>query len=590
MSGSFLSELKRRNVLRVAMAYAAVAWLLVQIAETVMPLYGFSEDAIRTIVTVLAVGFVPALLLAWVFEWTPEGIQKEDDVRAGTPRDTRWLDRGIIVTLLIAVTYFAIDKWLLQPEPTHYGDKSIAVLPFDNLSDDPQQDYFGLGIAEEMLNLLALIPELRVISRTSSFELADDGLDIPEIAERLDVGHVLEGSVRRAGDKLRITAQLIEGATDSHIWSDTWDRELTDVFAVQDEIADEVVRRLEVIIAGEMPRSERTDPLAWDLVLQSREAFRGAADDDRVRALELAEQALALDPEYIPALIQVNVLAWDLSTMQGYDVERLSRLERETFNRAVELAPDHPQVLARRAWDQFEIHHDWHEAARHAERAVAAAPGDTIVLGWAAAVAQLLGRYEVANRLRQRIMEVDPINIYAAYTLVRQSYVSGDLDAAEKWFEIFQDLGGAGGYLTMTNVYLQRGEPEEALALAEQVAEEDGGNVHRAMALYSLGREDEALAMLDAQVDAVGPDDFGLYRLNAHQVGKAAAWMGQVDMAFEALEIEYGHNDYRHFFVAWNDPVYKSLHDDPRWQELLAKVNLTEAQRNAIEYDPQLPD
>ena len=173
---------------------------------------------------------------------------------------------------------------------------------------------------------------------------------------------------------------------------------------------------------------------------------------------------------------------------------------------------------------------------------------------------------------------------------MRQSYVSGDLVAAEKWFEVFQDLGGAGGYLTMTNVYLQRGEPEKALALAEQVPEEDGGNVHRAMVLYSLGREDEALAMLNAQVDAVGPDDFGLYRLNALQVGKAAAWTGQVDMAFKALEIEYGHNDYRHFFVAWNDPVYKSLHDDPRWQELLEKVNLTEAQRNAIEYDPQLPD
>ena len=161
MSGSFLSELRRRNVLRVAMAYAAVAWLLVQIAETVMPLYGFSEAAIRTIVTVLAVGFIPALILAWVFEWTPEGLQKEEDVRAGVPRDTRWLDRGIIITLLIAVTYFAVDKWLLQPEPTHFGDKSIAVLPFDNLSDDPAQDYFGLGIAEEMLNLLALIPELQ---------------------------------------------------------------------------------------------------------------------------------------------------------------------------------------------------------------------------------------------------------------------------------------------------------------------------------------------------------------------------------------------------------------------------------------------
>ena len=351
-----------------------------------------------------------------------------------------------------------------------------------------------------------------------------------------------------------------------------------------------MVKRLEIILSKDMPRSERTDPLAWDLLLQSRDLYRGTADDDIFRALELAEQALALDPEYIPALLQVNVIAWDLATFWEHDVERLSRLERETFNRAVELAPNHPQVLGRRAWEQFEIHHDWREAARLAEQAVAAAPGDTTVLGWAAAVAHLLGRYETASRLRERIMEIDPLNISAAYTLMRQSYVSGEFVAAERWFEVYQNLGGSGGFLTMTNVYLQRGEPEEALALAEQVSEEDGRTVLRAMALYSLGREDEALAMLDAQVDAVDPEVTHLYRLNALEVGKAAAWMGRVDMAFDALETEYGHNDYRHFFMAWSDPVYESLHDDPRWQELLEKVNLTEEQRAAIDYDPQLPD
>jgi TolB-like protein len=444
MSGSFLSELKRRNVLRVAMAYAAIAWLLVQIAETVMPLYGFSEDAVRTIVTVLAVGFVPVVILAWVFEWTPEGIQTDEAAQGTAPRDTRWLDRGIIVTLLIAVTYFAVDKYLLQPEPTHYGDKSIAVLPFDNLSDDPAQDYFGLGIAEEMLNLLSRIPELRVISRTSSFELDDQGLEIPEIAERLDVAHVLEGSVRRAGNRLRITAQLIEGATDTHIWSDTWDRELDDVFAIQDEIADEVVRRLEVILSRGMPRSERTDPLAWDLLLQSREAVSGAGDDDPFRALELAQQALEHDPDYIPALLQLNYVAWDLANYWPVDAEEMFRLERQAYARAVEIAPDHPEVLARRAWEEFEIHNNWQRAAELVERAVSIAPGEVRVLYVAGNFAHLTGFFDIAERIRRRMLNIDPLCVNCVYGLMKGAYVARRYDEALEWHAKFRGIGAAG--------------------------------------------------------------------------------------------------------------------------------------------------
>jgi adenylate cyclase len=584
MSGSLLSELKRRNVLRVAMAYAAVAWLLVQIAETVMPLYGFSADAIRTIVTVLAVGFIPAVILAWVFEWTPEGIQKDEAALGTARRDPRWLDRGIIVTLLIAVTYFAVDKYLLQPEPTHYGDKSIAVLPFDNLSDDAGQDYFGLGIAEEMLNLLSRIPELRVISRTSSFELFDQGFEIPEIAERLDVAHVLEGSVRRAGNRLRITAQLIEGATDTHIWSATWDREIEDVFAIQDEIADEVVRRLEVIIAGEMPRSERTDPLAWDLLLQSREFNRGTVDDDPFRALELVQEALQHDPDYIPALLQLNYLTWNLKGHPAADVDEMSRLERYAYHRAVELQPDHPEVLARRAWDQFELHHNWQEAARLLERAVAAAPADSNVLFVASSFAHMISRFDIATSIRLRMLEIDPLCAGCMYRLMRTAFVLGELDEALEWHESWRELGGgSGGYMTMAKIYLYRGELELAMREARQWPVENGQDALVAMILYAGGQEEEALALLNSvDVDA--------NQSSAEAVAEAAAWMGQADLAFEALEAAYGGDDYQYFFLGMNDPTYDSLHDDPRWRVLLEKIKLTDEQRAAIVYNPVIPD
>jgi TolB-like protein len=583
MSGSFFSELKRRNVLRVAMAYAAAAWLLVQIAETVMPLYGFSDDAVRTVVTVLAVGFVPVVILAWVFERTPEGIQTDEAAQGSAPRDTRWLDRGIIVTLLIAVTYFAVDKYLLQPEPTHYGDKSIAVLPFDNLSDDPAQDYFGLGIAEEMLNLLSRIPELRVISRTSSFELDDQGLEIPEIAERLDVAHVLEGSVRRAGNQLRITAQLLDGATDTHIWSDTWDRELDDVFAIQDEIADEVVQRLEVIIAGEMPRSVRTDPLAWDLLLQSRAADSAGADRDPFRALELAQQALEHDPDYIPAVLQLNVVAWQLANYWPVDAEEMFRIERQAYAHAVEIAPDHPEVLARRAWEEFEIHNNWQRAAELAERAVSIAPGEVRVLYVAANLAHLINSFDISARFRKRMLEIDPLCIDCVYGMMRGTYVSRRYDEALEWHAKYKDMGGDGGHFTLTKIHLHRGEPALALQAAERMEKRFAGDAVRAMALYSLGREDEARRLL-RQVD----DE--IYRNNAQAFAEAWAWIGDVEEAFAALEAAYGDSDYKHFFIRANDPVYDNIRADPRWQAALARVKLTEEQRAAIRYNPQLPD
>ena len=585
MSGSFLSELKRRNVLRVAMAYAAVAWLFVQIAETVMPLYGFSDDAIRAIVTVLAVGFVPAVILAWVFEWTPEGIQTDEAAQSSAPRDTRWLDRGIIVTLLLAVIYFAVDKFVLQPEPTHYGDKSIAVLPFDNLSDDAEQDYFGLGIAEEMLNLLSRIPELRVISRTSSFELFDQGLEISEIAERLDVAHVLEGSVRRSGNQLRITAQLIEAATDTHIWSDTWDRELVDVFAIQDEIADEVVRRLEVIIAGEMPRSVRTDPLAWDLLLQSRALVRNTQDDDLFRSIELIQEALEHDPNYIPALLQLNYLTWGLGDWgDDIDTEEMARLERYAYNRVVELQPDHPEVLARRGWEQFEIHHNWQEAARLIERAVAADPANPRILQIASGFARQLDRFDVATGFRLRMLEIDPLCVDCMYGLTRGYYFYRKYDQALDWYEKAQELRVGGGGMTLTKIYLFRGELDLAMQAAEQWYAHQGRDALIAMVLHSRGQESEALeflATVDRSITRTGGGDV---------IAQAAAWMGQTEMVFEELDLVYREEDYQHFFLVQNDPVYDNVRDDPRWQALLEKVNLTPEQSAAIVFNPVLPN
>ena len=262
---SLLTELKRRNVLRVVAGYVAVSWLAIQIVETLFPMFGLSDAAARGVVIALAIGFIPALVFAWIFELTPEGFKRDAEVDHGAPGMRELgnrFDRLIIVMLVFAVAFFAFDKFVLDPARDvareaaaeqrgrsralveSYGEKSIAVLPFVNMSSDPEQEYFSDGIAEELLNLLAQIQELRVISRSSAFSFKGKDIEIPEIAERLNVAHILEGSVRKSGNKIRITAQLIEASTDTHLWSQTYDRELEDIFAIQDEIAADVVGHL----------------------------------------------------------------------------------------------------------------------------------------------------------------------------------------------------------------------------------------------------------------------------------------------------------------------------------------------------------
>lgn len=236
------NELKRRNVFRVGAAYVALSWLMIQVIETLFPLFGFSDAAARSVVLILAIGFVPAMIFAWVFELTPEGLKRDAEVDHDSTVSksiTRRLDWLIILFLVLALGYFAVDKFVLTPQKQaqnlatateearreghsqarvqSYGDKSIAVLPFVNMSSDPEQEYFGDGIAEELLNRLAHIPQLRVISRQSAFSFKGTNIDIVTIAKKLNVAHILEGSVRWSGDRIRITAQLIEAGSDTHL-------------------------------------------------------------------------------------------------------------------------------------------------------------------------------------------------------------------------------------------------------------------------------------------------------------------------------------------------------------------------------------
>lgn len=322
-----LTELKRRNVFRVAGLYLVGAWLMVQVAGTVLPMFAVPDWVARAIVVVLAIGFIPALMMAWVFELTPEGLKRDTGAAPGdavrTSRSQR-MDRLIVVALLALVVLMAAERfWNRAPATpavaTPAGDAApaaepaalalgIGVLPFDNLSPDPENAFFASGIHEEVLTRLAQLHDVRVISRTSMENIAAEDLAVPDIGRRLGVSHVMEGSVRRAGDKVRITVQLIEAATDKHLWAENYDRTLEDVFAVQSEIALAIAGQLEIALTpsaqGALQELPTRNAEAYELYLRAMAEKRIWRGTEGFRTLiTLLEPAIALDPEFAQARV-----------------------------------------------------------------------------------------------------------------------------------------------------------------------------------------------------------------------------------------------------------------------------------------------
>ena len=313
---SIFSELKRRNVFRVAIAYSVTAWLVAQVAELAFDSFGTPEWVMKTLLFVLATGLIFAVIFAWAYEMTPEGIKREKDVdrsKSITDQTGRKLNYTIIGILVFSLAFsVATHRWTtgdeIRTEAADTGEegaKSIAVLPFVNMSDDPNNEYFSDGISEELLNVLVKVDNLRVASRTSSFSFKGKDTPIPEIAKALQVEHVLEGSVRKAGDTVRVTAQLIDVKTDSHLWSETYDRKLEDIFVIQDEISAHIVEALKVALgSGEVVRTSdqpTTNLAAYEDYLRGRHFWQRRGEDNILKAIELFERAVDRDPGYSQA-------------------------------------------------------------------------------------------------------------------------------------------------------------------------------------------------------------------------------------------------------------------------------------------------
>ena len=524
-----LGELKQRHVFRVAAVYVIAGWIIMQVVDVMFPALGLPRWATTLVAALLIVGFPVALLMAWALELTPQGIRRATGTLAkeATTRDAQPDDS---------------DPATALPAPAGADDaqKSIAVLPFADLSPAHDNDYFSDGLSEELLNVLTRVPGLRVASRTSCFAFKGKAADIPTVAERLHVTHVVEGSVRKHGERIRITAQLIEAATDTHLWSDTWDRNLGDIFAIQDDIARSIVEALALKLnPGDAPHATTRNPRAYDHYLKGLSFYHRFGPKSQGFAIDMFGRATALDSGFAKAWAGMAGAHAALAVYHGGGEAALAAAD-EASRKAVELAPELAEAHAARAIflsarEQFD------EAARAFERAIALNPG--LFEAWYQYARTVLhqGRYRRALELFERAAEVNPDD-YQSPLLAAPLYRSlGHEDRA---------------------VEAER----RGVALAERHLEDYPDNARAyflaSSALWSMGRKEDAYAWNDRAI-AIDPEDPS----TRYNIACFYAQVGEIDRAFDYLE-----NTITSRTWVENDPELEPLRADPRFKALVERL------------------
>ena len=422
-------------MLRVAAGYIISAWLLIQVAETIFPLFGFGDGPARIVVVVMVIGFLPALVVSWIFELTPGGLKKDEDVdrsQVSVAISAKRFDRIVMLVLLVAVSYFAFDKFVLSESreqaiaesareealviavQTLKNNKSIAVLPFADMSPNQDQEYFADGITEELLNELAQLEGLNVTGRTSSFAFKGQNQDLRDIGEQLGVAYILEGSVRKQDEEVRITAQLINSQDGSHMWSDTYDARLDDIFYIQENIARSVAGALSIALDIEgrnhLPGTGTDNIEAYDVFLEARGANSGSIEDDMAAALY--ERAVDLDPDYAEAWAGLGAITGMRSfRLPSEEARAVQEQGRALVVRATEIDPTLAEaydMLSQFQWTRG----DWIGATELHQKYVALAPADIAASLGQSNVMGKTGRLREALRIRKIEIQNDPLSVF----------------------------------------------------------------------------------------------------------------------------------------------------------------------------------
>jgi TolB-like protein/cytochrome c-type biogenesis protein CcmH/NrfG len=589
---SFFHELKRRNVFRVAAAYAVASWLLIEISATLEDTLHLPAWADSLLAYFLILGFPVALFLSWAFEFTPDGIRKDTEVEPGqSSRVTtaRRLDWAVIAMLAVAIIIFALGRFMPQPEPQANEqavanavdsmsgpdpeislttpELSVAVLPFVNMSSDPEQEYFSDGLTEELLNLLADINQLKVAARTSSFFYKDKVNQIPftEIGRQLGVAHLLEGSVRRDGNQIRVTAQLIKVDDGFHLWSHTWDRELDSIFAIQDEIAAAVVEKLRIELLGELPHVTVVNTESWELTQQARFLWKRRSEGDWEKAFELFKRALELDENNAAAWLGISPLY--VYVQEPPDDDAMMN----ALDKAMTLDPSNAEARARYALT-FVWAGDLERARTEIQRALEIDPRDSFSLGVMADIYLDEGDMEQALSYQRRAVAADPLYILGVGSLISMLLELGHIDEAEHYAWNIHDVDPDSmmAKMAMALIRIAQGRTEEALELARQLPDEpvpQFGGVPRSefliMAYHRAGDSDRSAAVLEQYRTDFGDE-------SPISIARLYAYTGEYDEAF--VWIERALDDGPVFPGMVSDKSFDPMRLDPRWAEIAARL------------------
>jgi len=467
----FFEELKRRNVIKATIAYLVVAWIIIQVAIAVLPTFGAPEWVTQAIIIILAIGLPIWIIISWIYDITPEGIAKTTEApekQIFKQIANKRLNVFLIVSLSIAVVVMGL-KMSNVFEPSKDGKYSIAVMPFVNVSNDIEQEYFSDGISEEIINMLSQVPGLKVMARTSSFSFKGKNQDVKSIGKQLEVSHILEGSVRKSGNKLRITAQLINIEDGSQMFSEQFDRELKDIFDIQDEISANILETIKIRLLGdkkEMVFKNYTENIeAYQLYLKGKYFYNQNTREGFLKAIDYFKQAIALDADYAIAYAGMSYCYHTLSFWNWMPSKQAMPLALEAGKKSIELDDQISESLINLA--RKYLHYEWNarDARIALKKAVAINPNNPEVYIQLAFCAILSGNHDEALSYANKAISLDPLSTMtlwmAGFTPILLNENEITLEITKQLIDLNPDFFG--GHLTAGQAYMGLGEFEQAL-------------------------------------------------------------------------------------------------------------------------------
>ena len=580
---SFLAELKRRNVYKVAVAYAVVSWLLIQAASIFFPAFDAPPWVMRIFIIVIIFGFPVALIFSWAFEITPEGIKLESEIEPNKSI-TRGTGRKIVaITIALAVAAAGLFVYQLvrsksdtseSPTTATIANKSIAVLPFDNLSRDPDNAYFCEGVQDEILTRLAKVADLKVISRTSTQHFKSTPDNLPQIAKQLGVAHILEGSVQKASDQVRVNVQLINALTDAHLWADTYDRKLTDIFAVESEIAKNIAETLQARLTGSekssIAKTPTVNPEAYELYLRGKFFAEKRTGADLRKSIEYYDQAIAKDPGYPLAYVGLADSHLLLTAYGAISTKEAASPARAALKKALELDDSLAQAHASSGL-LANLELDLNRAITELERAIQLNPNYATAHHWIALPLMAIGQSDRAIVEGKRAIELDPLSLICNADLAWVYFNARRYDETEaqarKTLEMDPRFYVAHYYLGEALQF--KGKLTDATAEYQKSFESNNDPFSLAMlgqACARQGKPDEARKVLarlreQAKSQYISPYAF------------AVVLTALGDKAHAIDELEHGYDDTGFYISLINvDPLFDDLRGDPRFEALVQKI------------------